>query len=86
MPSNRHYLKSFPALTTLLLFCTSPAVASIDQAVESFMTPITASISAVVFYKLSLFGYQVPWIVLWLAVAATFFTFYMGFINIRGFG
>ena len=76
-----------PVLAALLLLCTNPAAAaSIDQAVESFMAPITASISAFVFYKLSLFGYQVPWIVLWLAVAATFFTFYMGFINIRGFG
>lgn len=69
----------------LLLLASNPAAASIDQAVEAFMAPVTASVSAFVFYKLPLFGYEVPWIVLWLAVAATFFTVYMGFINIRGF-
>ncbi len=70
---------------TLLLLCSNPVAAGLDQAVESFMAPITASLSAFVFYKLSLFGYQIPWIVLWLAVAASFFTLYLGFINIRGF-
>ncbi|KAA1189499.1 alanine:cation symporter family protein [Pseudohalioglobus sediminis] len=82
-------LKTRPAallsVITLLLLCSNPVAAGLDQAVESFMAPITASLSAFVFYKLSLFGYQVPWIVLWLAVAASFFTLYLGFINIRGF-
>lgn len=58
----------------------------IDETVESIVRPLAAALSAFVFYKLSLFGYEIPWIVLWLAVAATFFTLYMGFINIRGFG
>ncbi len=86
MPKTIRHKHLPPVLAALLLLSTNPAAASIDQAVESFMAPITASISAIVFYKLSLFGYQVPWIVLWLAVAATFFTLYLGFINIRGFG
>ncbi|MEM7691885.1 MAG: alanine/glycine:cation symporter family protein, partial [Pseudomonadota bacterium] len=38
-----------------------------------------------VFFPVDLFGQPFPLIVLWLAVAAVFFTFYMGFINIRGF-
>ncbi len=79
-------MQRWPAVWALLLLCSNPSSASIDQAVESFMAPITATLSAFVFYKLPLFGYQVPWIVLWLAVAASFFTIYMGFINIRGFG
>ncbi len=58
----------------------------IDETVESIVRPLAAALSSFVFYKLSLFGYEIPWIVLWLAVAATFFTLYMGFINIRGFG
>jgi alanine or glycine:cation symporter, AGCS family len=68
----------------LVLFC-APAAAGVDTAVESFMAPIAAALSSFVFYKLPLFGYEIPWIVLWLAVAATFFTLYLGFINIRGF-
>jgi len=30
-------------------------------------------------------GADLPLIVLWLICAATFFTFYLGFINLRGF-
>ena len=60
--------------------------ASLDQVVESFVAPLSAALSAFVFYRLPLFGYEIPWIVLWLAVAASFFTLYMSFINIRGFG
>ena len=62
-----------------------PATASIDTAVETMVAPAAAALSALVFYKLPLFGYEIPWIVLWLAIAATFFTLYLGFINIRGF-
>lgn len=62
-----------------------PAMASIDTAVETMVAPAAAALSALVFYKLPLFGYEIPWIVLWLAIAATFFTLYLGFINIRGF-
>ncbi len=72
-------------LVAFLVFSHS-ANASIDQAVEAFMAPFSAALSAFVFYKLPLFGYDVPWIVLWLAIAASFFTLYLGFINVRGFG
>ncbi|QFU77964.1 alanine:cation symporter family protein [Halioglobus maricola] len=63
----------------------APAAASIDTAVESMLAPVAAALSAFVFAKLPIFGYEIPWIVLWLAVAASFFTLYLGFINIRGF-
>ena len=69
----------------LLLVFSLPASAGIDTAVESAIAPLAAALSSVVFYRLPLFGYEVPWIVLWLAVAASFFTLYLGFINIRGF-
>ncbi len=58
----------------------------LDAAVEAAIRPLAAALSSFVFYPLSLFGVEVPWIVLWLAVAATFFTLYFGFINLRGFG
>ena len=62
------------------------SAASLDEVVESAVQPLAAGLSAVVFYPISIFGADVPWIVLWLAIAATFFTLYLGFINIRGFG
>nr|WP_255554812.1 amino acid carrier protein [Sphingomicrobium sp. B8] len=39
-----------------------------------------------VFAEVELFGTQIGLIVIWLAVPMLFFTFYLGFINIRGFG
>ena len=58
----------------------------IDQQVEAWVRPLANALSSVVFYKVPLFGEPFPLIVLWLAVAAVFFTFYLGFVNIRGFG
>jgi AGCS family alanine or glycine:cation symporter len=59
---------------------------SFDEQVESLVRPLANALSSVVFYRVDLFGQPFPLIVLWLAVAALFFTFYLGFINIRGFG
>lgn len=71
----------------LLTLCAGKAqAAGIDQQVEAFVRPLANAISAIVFFKVELFGQPFPLIVLWLAVAATFFTLYLGFINIRGFG
>jgi AGCS family alanine or glycine:cation symporter len=42
-------------------------------------------VKAIVFFKIPLFGAELPVVVLWLVVGAVFFTVYMGFINIRGF-
>ena len=59
---------------------------SFDQQVEALVRPLANALSSVVFYRVDLFGQPFPLIVLWLAIAALFFTFYLGFINIRGFG
>jgi len=58
---------------------------SIDQQVETFVRPLTNALSRVVFYPIELFGQDFPLIVLWLTIAAVFFTLYLGFINVRGF-
>ncbi len=73
------------ALVSLIL----PAQAfaeTFDQRVEGLVRPLANALSAVVFYRVDLLGQPFPLIVLWLAVAAVFFTLYLGFINIRGFG
>jgi AGCS family alanine or glycine:cation symporter len=58
----------------------------IDAAVEAAVAPLASALSAFIFYPIPLAGFAVPWIVLWLAVAASFFTVYLGFLNVRGFG
>ncbi len=59
---------------------------SLDEQVEAFVRPLSDALASVVFYKIQVFGTAFPLIVLWLALAAVFFTLYLRFINIRGFG
>lgn len=76
----------------LLVLCLTAAVCdgaiadTLDQQVEAWVGPLSNKLAATVFYTVPLFGQDFPLIVLWLALAAVFFTFYMGFINLRGFG
>ena len=58
---------------------------SIDQHIDHHIRPITEALSNLVFAELPIFGQGFPIIVLWLITAAIFFTFYLGFINLRGF-
>ena len=69
-----------------VLFSGTALAESFDQQVEGLVRPLANGLADVVFYKLPLFGQDFPLIVLWLASAAVFFTLYLGFINIRGFG
>ena len=57
----------------------------IDQVVNQAMRPIADALSQFIFYEIHLFGVSFPWIVMWLVIAALFFTFYFKFINLRGF-
>lgn len=59
------------------------------EAVNNFMGPISDAVSSVIFFELSFFSDllpPIPFIVLWLLGGGIFFSFYMGFPNIRGFG
>lgn len=79
-----YYLRH--ALSWGLLFIASRSHAGgIDETVDKWVEPISTAFSNFIFFKADLFGHNVPLIVLWLAVAATFFTLYLGFVNIRGF-
>lgn len=78
-----HYLRF--ALSWGLLLIAGRSTASIDETVDRWVEPISTSFSDFIFFKANLFGHDVPLIVLWLAVAATFFTLYLGFVNLRGF-
>ncbi|MFO7690397.1 MAG: alanine/glycine:cation symporter family protein [Cryobacterium sp.] len=63
----------------------------IDEAVNDAVAPVANFISGIIFYSVPIgqpgdLGYvEVPLIVLWLIIAAGFFTVYLGFQNIRGF-
>ena len=56
----------------------------IDQVINQRMQPIANAVSAFIFFKVDLFGAEIPLIVMWLVAAACFFTVYLGFLNVRG--
>ncbi|MGI9322574.1 MAG: alanine/glycine:cation symporter family protein [Pseudomonadales bacterium] len=56
----------------------------IDAAINAAVEPITTAVSSFIFYSLPVAGAELPLIVVWLILAAAFFTLYFGFINIRG--
>ncbi|ANT65690.1 MULTISPECIES: alanine/glycine:cation symporter family protein [Prosthecochloris] len=61
------------------------ATPGIDERINSLMEPLTALVFQVVFFTVSFGGVTVPFVLLWLVVAALVFTLYLGFVNIRGF-
>ena len=56
-----------------------------DAKINAITAPIAAFVGKIVFVKIPFFGAQLPIVVLWLVIGAVFFTFYLGFINVRGF-
>jgi alanine or glycine:cation symporter, AGCS family len=68
------------------LFVASPAHASsIDTQINQLLEPLTQFLSAFIFYSVPVGDANLPLIVCWLIFGAFFFTFYLGFINLRGF-
>lgn len=79
----RHIMK--PALATAaLLAASAPAVAqSLDEQVNQVFASSTGWFVSLIFSPFP--GTSFPWIVAWLVVAATVFTLYFGFVQIRAF-
>lgn len=66
---------------------------SLDQRIDSWFEPVVNWLNIVLFWDpVGEYGIvdlgldaQLPFVLLWLIVGALFFTFYLGFINLRGF-
>lgn len=83
--STKHSVKHFLLSGLLLMLSPASALASIDQAINEAVAPATALISSIIFYSVTLGGAKVPLVVVWLLVAAVFFTVYFRFLNFSGF-
>ncbi len=59
--------------------------ASIDETVQDYFGPVSDFIVSVVFYSVSVGDASLPLIVVWLVVAAVFFTFWLGLPQFSGF-
>jgi len=60
----------------------------VDALIDRVVAPLSDALSALIFREIPIpfIDQGIPFIVLWLVVAALFLTFYFGFINLRAFG
>jgi alanine or glycine:cation symporter, AGCS family len=80
-------LASLAMLPSLAVASTGAPAGGLDQAINNAFKPIADGISWLVFHPVPIgFGASMPFVVLWLVIAALFCTAYFGFVNIRGFG
>ncbi len=80
--TGKHLCLTLPGL----FIVSSPALAvGIDEAVDRAFQPIAEGIKAVVFFTVPIGSADLPLVVLWLIAGAVFFTFYLRFINLKGF-
>ncbi len=57
----------------------------LDEKINDIIKPAVDAMASVFFYKpFESIGFDMPLVVFWLVVGATFFTLYMGFINLKG--
>ncbi|MCG7497122.1 alanine:cation symporter family protein [Vibrio sp. Of7-15] len=75
------------SLAALFASVGSAQASSIDDQINNVVAPIVNPFVGMIFSTIPLpfSDVQMPWIVLWLVIAAVFFTVYLGFINVRGF-
>jgi len=74
-------------LTFLLTFMAfSLKAESIDDTINAYLQPLADGLSRFIFYSIPIYETEVPLIVLWLVLAAIFFTIYFNFLNLRGIG
>jgi AGCS family alanine or glycine:cation symporter len=82
-----NYFKSLSAALVSTLFAASPAFAqdamTLDQKVNEVFASITGPFVSLIFAPIP--GTSFPWIVMWLVIAATVFSFYFGFVQFRFF-
>ena len=59
--------------------------ATIDDIINNFFEPITKAVESVIFFTITIGDFTIPFVLIWLVVGATFFTFYMGFVQFSAF-
>ncbi|MFC1719612.1 alanine/glycine:cation symporter family protein [Pseudomonadota bacterium] len=75
------------ALAVMLLTLSLPLIADdgIDSRINEAVKPYADTVSSIVFVSFPVAGVQIPFVLVWLIFAATLFTFYFRFINLRAF-
>jgi AGCS family alanine or glycine:cation symporter len=75
----------FKLAALLLAFTGLVQADSLDDRINNAVGPYLNEFTDIIFATIPFFGTTVPWVVIWLVIAATFFTVYFKFINLRSF-
>ena len=59
---------------------------TIDETLDSLIRPVADLVAGFIFFDITVMDASLPLIVIWLVAGGVFFTGYLGFINVRGFG
>jgi AGCS family alanine or glycine:cation symporter len=86
--ANRRLRRTLRALFALIVFTLLPlgaaqAQESLDQRIDNLVRPAADWVTSLIFYPISLGGVGVPFVLIWLILAASIFTVYFRFINLR---
>ncbi len=73
------------ALSGLLACLPAWAQSGIDQRINDAVKPASDWVAGMIFSSFPLFGVPIPFVLVWLVVAASIFTVYFNFINFRAF-
>ncbi len=85
-PATSLLTRLLATFAALMASTSAIAAGEADDRINAMFTPVADAISAFVFYPIPLGGEAtMPAMVLWLIIAATFFTIYFRFISLRGF-
>jgi len=57
----------------------------VDEKINLAVKPFADAVAGAVFFSFPVAGVQIPFVLVWLIIAATIFTFYFNFINLRAF-
>ncbi|WP_026710610.1 alanine/glycine:cation symporter family protein [Flavobacterium filum] len=77
--------KLFSLLAILIPIVSFSQEKGLDEKINDIIKPAVDAMASVFFYRpFESIGFDMPLVVLWLVVGATFFTLYMGFINLKG--
>lgn len=71
-------------ISLFILNCQSAFAFNLDAQIEKYVTPVSDKIYHYMFLNVTLFGAQIPMIILWILAAGLFFTFYYRWIGIWG--
>lgn len=78
--------RSLLTIASFLIPAVAGAQSNIDERLNSVMEPVTKFISKFIFFTVPIGGgKEVPFVLIWLILGAVYFTFFNGFINLRGF-